>query len=144
MRSAVVNVDRQRTGLQHERELLRVAERAAAHVDLRAVVAGDAVRVLLEVDVRHRLDLVVEHDREVLRAALDVLLAAGALTGERAALRLRRVMSWKIFLPLPVNCISTTGWFDCGSMSARVPESLRSLPVISGMPLSPARRAGDA
>src|SRR5207247_6524189 len=39
-------------------------------------------------DVRHRLDLVVEHDREVLRAALDVLLAARALACQRAALRL--------------------------------------------------------
>src|SRR5205823_1573471 len=61
---------RQRAGLQDERELLRIAERAPAHVDLRAVVAGDAVRVAAEVDVGHRLDLPVEHDRKVLRAAL--------------------------------------------------------------------------
>src|SRR5207245_1522045 len=44
------------------------------------------------------------------------------------------VICWKTFPPWFVNCISTTG--PCvGSMSARVPESFRSLPVISGIGL---------
>src|SRR6476646_5490928 len=47
----------------------------------------------------------------------------------------RRVIVWKIFLPLFVNCISTTGWFVCVSMSARVPDSFSSRPVISGIGL---------
>ena len=47
----------------------------------------------------------------------------------------RFVISWKTFLPFPVNCISTTGAFVCGSMSARVPDSFSSLPVISGIGL---------
>src|SRR5215218_783350 len=42
-------------------------------------------------------------------------------------------MSWNFLLPLPVNCISTTGP-RLGSRSARVPESFRSLPVTSGGP----------
>ena len=48
----------------------------------------------------------------------------------------RRVMLWKTFLPLPVNCIVTIGAPDVESMSARVPESFNSLPVISGMGFS--------
>src|SRR3954449_2349235 len=43
-------------------------------------------------------------------------------------------MFWNFLLPLPVNCISTTGP-RLGSRSARVPESFRSLPVTSGGPL---------
>jgi len=69
--------------------LLRLAQAAAlSHVDLGAVVAGDAVRIADEVDVRHRLDLAIEHDREVLRAALNRLSVSGARTGKRAALSL--------------------------------------------------------
>ena len=43
-----------------------------------------------------------------------------------------RVILWNSLPPLPVNCISTTGWPVVGSKSACVPESFRSLPVISG------------
>ena len=59
--------DRQGTGLQHECEVLRLAERADA-LDLRRP-AADAVRerAVGRVDLRPRLDLAVEHDREVLR-----------------------------------------------------------------------------
>ena len=39
---------------------------------------------------------------------------------------------WNFLLPLPVNCMSTTGP-RLGSRSARVPESLRSAPVSSGI-----------
>ena len=46
-----------------------------------------------------------------------------------------RVISWKAFLPLLVNCISTTGSFVWVSMSARVPESFSWSPVISGIGL---------
>src|SRR3954451_21560769 len=42
-------------------------------------------------------------------------------------------MFWNFLLPLPVNCISTTGP-RLGSRSARGPESFRSLPVTSGGP----------
>src|ERR671934_189933 len=81
--------DGERTRLQHEREFLRLAERAAlSELDLRAVVPGDAVRVAHEVDVRHRLDLPVEHDREVLRTVQHRLLVALTGTGERTALGL--------------------------------------------------------
>ena len=44
------------------------------------------------------------------------------------------------FEPWPVNCIRTTGSFDCGSMSARVPPRFRSWPVISGVALHPGKR----
>ena len=47
------------------------------------------------------------------------------------------VMSWKISLPLPVNCMSTTGWFVDGSKSCLVPDSFSSLPVISGIGFAP-------
>ena len=59
-----------------------------AHVDLRAVVARDTVRVADEVDVGRRLDLAVEDDREMLRAAQDRGAVGLALADERAALRL--------------------------------------------------------
>ena len=42
-------------------------------------------------------------------------------------------MSWNFDSPLPVNCMRTIGALLCGSMSAWVPESLRSLPVICGI-----------
>ena len=130
-----LELHRQRTGLQHERELLGVPEPTLAHVDLRAVVTGDAVGVAHEVDVRHRLDLAVEDDREVLRALLHRLSVTLALAHECARSASRRVIVWKIFFPLFVNCISTTGPFDWGSISARVPESFSSRPVISGIGL---------
>ncbi len=73
-------VDGQRAGLQHEREVLRLGE-AAEPGDLRAVRALDPVRVLLVVDRRERADLPVEHDREVLqrRPSRDRRLEATAL-----------------------------------------------------------------
>ena len=56
--------------------------------DLRAVRARDPARVLLEVDRRPRLDLAVEHDREVLQVVLGVALAAADRVEEQpAALR---------------------------------------------------------
>ena len=67
VRSICVELDRQRAGLEHEREVLRLARRADAR-DL-ARRPGDAVRERLVgvVDLRERLDLAVEDDREVLR-----------------------------------------------------------------------------
>ncbi len=70
-----VELDGQRAGLQHEREVLGLVERDAG--DLGAVVAGDPVRVLGEVDRRERLDLVVEDDREALEVVARVALASG-------------------------------------------------------------------
>ena len=60
---------RERPGLEDEREVLRLAERADAG-DLG--VAADAVRerAVRVVDLRPRFDLAVEHDREVLRRLL--------------------------------------------------------------------------
>src|SRR5262249_11737096 len=79
---------RQRTGLQDEGEILRLLERAAlTEVDL-GVRAGDAVRVLLEVDRRRRPDLTVEHDREVLVVVPRIALAAGEVEARLPALRL--------------------------------------------------------
>ena len=81
-----LELDRQRTGLEHEREAFGLAEPTpSAHVDLSAGVTGDAVRVAYEVDVRHRLDLPVEHDREVLRAVLYGSAVALPLADERTA-----------------------------------------------------------
>ena len=63
----LVELDGQRTRLEHEREVLGLLEAAAlAEVDL-GVPARDPIRVALEVDVWRRLELAVEHDREVLR-----------------------------------------------------------------------------
>ena len=42
------------------------------------------------------------------------------------------VTLWKALLPLPVNCISTTGDPSDGSKSWRVPDRFRSLPVMFG------------
>jgi hypothetical protein len=98
-----VNFHGQRAGLQHEREVLRLADREVTG-DLRAVVPADAVRVLLPVDRGPRLDLAVEHDREVLqhRRAEDLRLELPLLgLGAGHVLELVR--------PLPVNCIVTIG-----------------------------------
>src|SRR6185437_11937986 len=57
--------ERQRTGLEDERQVLGLLERPVVEVDL-GVVALDAVGELLEVDVRRRLELTVEDDREML------------------------------------------------------------------------------
>ena len=83
-----LELDRQCTGLQDERELFRIAETAPAHVDLSAAVTGDSVRVAHEVDVRDRLDLAVEHDREVLGASAHGCGVALPLTCDRAAIGL--------------------------------------------------------
>ena len=84
--------DGQGTGLEDEREILRVP-RLADVLDLRA--AGDAVREspVRVVDLRPRLHLAVEDDREVLRdaaeapplpeSARDVLEQVRPLAGER-------------------------------------------------------------
>ena len=58
---------RQGARLEDEREVLRLVHRAKP-LDLGAV-PRDPVRKLLVVDLRPRADLVVEHDREVLRRA---------------------------------------------------------------------------
>ena len=44
----------------------------------------------------------------------------------------RFVIVWNSLFPWPVNCMVTIGW-PFWSKSARVPESFRSLPVISGI-----------
>ena len=63
-------LDGQGAGLEDEREVLRLTDVADAR-DLGAVRAGDAAGILLPVDRRPRLDLPVEHDREVLRRSAD-------------------------------------------------------------------------
>ena len=81
-----LQLDRQRAGLQQVREVLGRLDREAAR-DLRAVARVDAVRVLLEVDVRDRDQLVVEHDREVLEGGLRVVARderLAAALGDRA------------------------------------------------------------
>ena len=71
-----------------EREVLRLTDRAAvAEVDL-GVRAGDPVRVALEVDVRRRLELPVEHDREVLDVVEVVALLPAEIELRLTALRL--------------------------------------------------------
>ena len=80
-------LDRERTRLQDERQVLRLAHVGETR-DLRAVRARDAARVLLEVDRRPRLDLAVEHDREVLEeVAVVALAAADRVEEEPPALR---------------------------------------------------------
>src|SRR5262249_388004 len=84
----LLEADGERTGLQDERKVLGLLERAALpEVDL-GVRAGDAVRVLLEVDRRRRADLAVEDDREVLEVVLRVALPAGEVEARLSALRL--------------------------------------------------------
>ena len=129
----LLEAHRQRTGLEDQREVLRLLDRAAlAEVDL-GVRAGDAVGVALEVDVRRRLELAVEHDREVLRRS------SGSRPGCRRASKRSlprsassRVIFWNWSEPWFVNCRSTIGPPVCPK-SARVPESTRSPPVISGI-----------
>ena len=81
-------LDGQRPGLQCQRKPLGVAKPASADVDLRAVVTRDTLRVADEVDVRRRLDLAVEDDREMLRAVQDRGAVGPALADERPTLRL--------------------------------------------------------
>ncbi len=80
--SSVGNDDRQRAGLQHDRDALGLAHRADAG-DLGARVTRDAVRVLGEVDQRERLELAVEDDREVLEVVRGI--GAGRELRERLA-----------------------------------------------------------
>ncbi len=79
--------DGQGTALEDEREVLRLFERADAG-DLSAIRAADPVRVLLEVDRRPRLDLAVEHDREVLERVGRIALAAGDVVAGAATVGL--------------------------------------------------------
>ena len=74
------------------------------------------------VDLRPRLDLAVEDDREVLRRVAGASRAASS----------SRVISSNRSLPLFVNSSETIGWFVRVSKSCRVPESFRSAPVICG------------
>ena len=66
-------------------------------------VAGDPVRVLLEVDLRDRDELAVERDREVLVECL----AEAAV--ELSALGDRRVTVWNFEPPLPLKPNVTSG-----------------------------------
>ena len=77
-----VELQRQGAGLEHLRQILRAGDREAAG-DLRALGAVDPVRVLDVVDRRRRDELVVEHDREMLRACRPERVVASAL-GDRA------------------------------------------------------------
>src|SRR5207253_7996164 len=71
---------------QHECEVLRLLEAAAlSEVDL-GVRAGNAVRIALEVDVGRRLQLPVQHDREMLRVVEVVALLARLGELQRSAL----------------------------------------------------------
>ena len=84
-----LELDRQRARLEHEGDVLRLLERVEA-LDLRAAAADSAREARVrEVDLRERLDLAVEDDREVLRllaqlaadplVARDLLELVGAL-----------------------------------------------------------------
>ena len=61
----LLELDRQRARLEHERQVLRLPDALDAR-DPGAVDRVDPARVLLEVDRRERLDVAVEDDREVL------------------------------------------------------------------------------
>ena len=101
-----LELDRQGADLEDLRQVLRRGDREAAG-DLRAGRAVDAVRVLLVVDERRRDQLVVEHDREVLRG-----VAAGRRPGaccRRRAGRSGAVISWNALRPLSVKSNVTIG-----------------------------------
>ena len=87
MRSICWKRDRQRTGLQDQREVLRLTDRAAVPRSISAFGPGMPSGLLLEVDVRRRLELAVEHDREVLGVVQVVALLArrGRTSSDRAA-----------------------------------------------------------
>jgi hypothetical protein len=74
-------------GLQDEREVPPLVQVADAR-DLRSARAADPVRVLVPVDRRPRLDLAVEHDREVLERLLLGDAAAGEVPDRLAAVGL--------------------------------------------------------
>ena len=62
-----LEIDRERTRLQHDRDVLRLADRLEA-LDLRPPAADAAGQARVRgVDLREGPDLAVEHDREVLR-----------------------------------------------------------------------------
>ena len=118
----LLELERQGAGLEDEREVLRLAELADVR-DLAAAADPVRERRVGVVDLRERLDVAVEHDREVLRrlpepAALvqparDPLELVAPLRGEREADD--RLADW--------------------SKSACVPDDFSSPPVISGMRL---------
>ena len=84
-------LDRQRTGLEHEREILRLLDVADPR-DLGVARDAAGERAVGVVDLRPRANLAVEHDREVLRrvaelaahvlGARDLLEAVAALVRE--------------------------------------------------------------
>ncbi len=77
-------LDGQCAGLENEGQVLRLLD-VADPGDLGTVRARDPARILLPVDRRPRLDLAVEHDREVL---LDLLATADRVGEQLPALRL--------------------------------------------------------
>ena len=86
-----LELDRERARLEDERDVLRLLERVEA-LDLRAPAADAAGQARVgEVDLRERLDLAVEDDREVLRLpaqlAADPLVARDLLELVRARVR---------------------------------------------------------
>src|SRR2546421_8765297 len=83
----MIRVWMQRTGWGNERKPLGLSYPAVADVDHRAVVAGDALRVLAVIDVRHGLQLPVEDNRKVLRIRRAVRTFLSAVAAERSALR---------------------------------------------------------
>ena len=91
-----VELQRQGAGLEHLREVLGGRDREAAG-DLRAGRAVDAVGVLAVVDERDRDELVVERDREVVRALLRVRVervgVVGAALGDLAGDLLERLLA---------------------------------------------------
>ena len=86
-----LELDRQGTGLEHERDVLRLLQRVEA-LDLRASAADSARQARIgEVDLREGLDLAVEDDREVLRLLAQFpanpLVTRDALEGVGAGIR---------------------------------------------------------
>ena len=120
-----LELDRQGARLEHERDVLRLLQRVEA-LDLRASAADSARQARVgEVDLRERLDLAVEDDREVLRLLAQLpanpLVAGDALEGVGAGIReLHRH-----------DGAPARAW--AGVEVRPCPESFRSSPVICGM-----------
>ena len=97
-------LDRQRAGLEDERQVLRLADVADAG-DLGAVVARDAVRVLVGSIGGNDL---ISRSRTIAKSGRAL---ASALRGglSAAAARASRVTSWNLSAPSSVNSIRTIG-----------------------------------